>query len=462
MSSSNNELLILETVVGSLNKKMQLFEPVLETIEEGIEIVDEKGLVHFVNNNFTKLSGIDASERMHKNILDVNPNGIIAEVIRTKNPKINILTTTPGREGKAITSCHPLFIDGEFVGAIAIFKDISQVVDLSIRMNQQQSYLTEIYRQTARYVISDIVAEDKKMKDIIAKILKIAGSSLPIALLGEPGVGKDVIAEAIHLQSPRNNKPFIRFDCTEISDNEIKYRLFGYEKNAFPEAMANKVGCLELANGGTLYLDYLDKLSMPVQAELIHALKAGKAVKIGGHEEYLMDLRIIASLNTSLVECYENGFLHEELFHYLHQTCIEIPPLRERKQDIPNLVNIFLKCYNQKFGKNIKRIEKEAIETLVDYSWYGNVKELKNVIRQIVMEDQDEIITKKIVLDKLPAEYSENFKNGIISLEEAERNMIVKALNHYGHTLKGKKQAANVLGVSLGTLYNKMRDYQIQ
>ena len=462
MNCDNNELTIMESVVGAMNKKMKLLEPALESIDEGIEVCDEKGLIHYVNHNFHKMSGIDVSERMYKNILDVHPDGLLAEVLRTKKPKLNILTTAPGKEGKAITSGYPLYIDGEFVGAVLILKDISQVVDLSIRMNQQQSNLVEIYRQTARHVISDIVADDKKMKDLILGILKIADSSEPIALQGEPGVGKDIIANAIHLHSVQRNKPFLRFDCTELSDNEVKYRLFGYEKNAFPEATTHKVGCLELANGGTLYLDSLDKLSMPIQADLISALKARKALKVGGYIHYPIDCRIVVSLTTSLEECYGNGFFHEDLFHYLNKTCFEIPPLRERKKDIPSLVNIFLKRYNQKFGKNIKRIDKEAVGILVDYSWSGNVKELKSVMRQIVMQVEGETITRKLVMDKLPAEYSEDSKLGITSLEEVERNMIIKALNYFGHTLKGKKEAAEVLKVSIGTLYNKMRDYNIQ
>ncbi|MEL3962622.1 sigma 54-interacting transcriptional regulator [Lysinibacillus endophyticus] len=456
-----NEMDLMESIVLSLNKKMRLFEPVLETVEEGIEICDENGNILYANNNFFKLSGIKKEERLHKNIFDVHPEGVLVEILRTKQPKVNIVTATPGRIGEAFTSGYPLFAGGDFLGAVIIIKDLSQTIDISRKYNKQQTYLTEIYRNTAKFVVSDIVCEEPKMKELVQKILELSDILEPVVLQGETGVGKSMFAEAIHLHSSRNDSPFIRFNCSKYTDKEVKYLLFGYEKNAFPEASRTKIGLLELASKGTLYLDHIDRLSLATQTEIVHALTEKVVKRIGSTLPIPIEPRIVASMNTKLEELYENGLISDMMFYYLKANTLEIIPLRERKKDIPNLVDVFIKEYKQEYGKPIKGITKEASSILTEYQWSGNIRELKNIISRIVLNAKEEIISKELVIECLPFDFGDRKHQGLMSLQEAEKKAISRALDYYGHTLKGKKQAAEMLNVSLGTLYNKMREYNI-
>lgn len=459
--NDTNELVIMKSVIGSLNKKMQLFDPVLEAINVGIEICDEEGNVLYVNKKFSELSGIPKEHRLHKNIFDVHPDGVIADVIRTKQTKLNMITSTPGREGKAITSGYPLLIEGELVGVLLIIQDISETISLSRKVNQQQAFLTEIYRQTAQFVIGDLVSEEPVIKNVIEEIIAHANKSIPIAVFGETGTGKNVVAEAIHLYSTRNDKPFLRFDCSKYSEKEKKYHIFGYEKNAFPEAVTDKIGQLQLINGGTLYLDHVEHLSLEVQTEIVQSIKEGRAKSIGGTSLYDVDLRLIVSANSSFKELYENGLISEELYEYINQNILELPPLRKRKKDIPNLVNVFIKKYREKYGKKIKGINKEAIELLMEYGWVGNIIELENTIKRIILRTNSEVITKELIMDSLPFDFGDSKKYGVSSLVEAEKKTILKAIEYYGNSLQGKKQAAEALQISLGTLYNKMREYKL-
>jgi len=449
----------MKTLVSSINKKLEMIEPVLECMEEGIEVADEHGNIIYMNQKFIDLSDIDPETRLSQNIFDTNPSGILAQVLRERQPVLNAVTTMPGKEGTALVSSFPLYREGKFIGAVIIVKDVSQTVRLSKIVNQQESYLAEFYRQSTQYLLSDIVARDERMQQVLNKAREASQSDGCVVIEGEPGTGKDMLAEAIHSQSSRNKKPFFKFDCAKYSESEAITQLFGYEKNAFPEAFRSKVGLLELVDGGTLYFDHFDELSLNIQSRLVQCLKEKRMFRIGGTEPIPIEPRILVSTNSNLEERFENGFIHEDFFRIFVQHHIRMMPLRERTADIPDLIDTFIKEISSQLGKNVKGIARDALELMLDYSWPGNIKELKNLILCAVVKSDSEVLSRDLILSLLPFEYVDKQKYGVLPLKEMERRSIIRALEMFGTSLNGKKKAAEALQISLGTLYNKMREY---
>jgi PAS domain S-box-containing protein len=460
MKNEIDQIIDMESYISLMKKKSLMYEPVLECMEEGIEACDEHGHIFYVNDRFLKLSGMQKEERLNQNILEVHPSGVLATVLNTRQPMMNAITTIPGREGQALASGFPLYENNNFVGAVLILKDVSQAVQLSIRLNQKESYLSEIYKQSTKHLFSDVIANEEKMKKLVGQARDMALQEMPILIQGDMGTGKDHFASAIHSISARNKKPFMKLDCSKSSDKEISYQLFGYEKNAFPDAEKSKIGLLELADGGTVYLDHLDKLPLSIQSKLVRSLKEKKVYRFGGNDPFPIQARLLASTNKNFKDCHESGLINEEFYHYLKEHCLHLPPLRERTKDIPDLVNMFISEFNHKLGKHLK-ITKEALDVLMNYSWPGNIKELKTTIMCMILKADSNMLTKDIVLSALPYEYVDSIQNSLMSLKEIEKLAISKALKFYGYSLNGKQKAAETLQISLGTLYNKMRDYDL-
>lgn len=447
--------------IKNLEKKLIRYEPALEYASESIIICNEKGNILYVNKKHLELTGLQRKDRVGKNIYEVNPNGLLAQVLTTKKPIFDVITTAQGTNGYGIANGYPLFQDEELIGAVIFGKDYSQAIQLSHKLSERELYLTEFYRRSSKYFFSDIITNNPKMQEIIMLARKVSQNENPVALVGETGTGKDLIAQAIHSTSNRNKKPFFKFNCTEFTEERTNYELFGYEKNAFPEATNLKLGLLELLSGGTIYLENIQELPASSQSKLIQFLRDGKLYKIGGTESISFDVRVIVSFNKPVKEVFINGLINEELYKYLINNCIHLPPLRERIEDIADLVHYFIKKISRNTGKQVKGIRQEALELLRKYSWPGNVRELETVVRMIILTLERDLITLEHVLSRLPVEFNEQIDNRILPLEEVEKIAILNALKVHGDTLNGKKQAAENLKISMGTLYNKLRKYGI-
>lgn len=454
-----NKITDVASHIKLLEKKERIYEPVLEYSSDAIEVVDEKGNVLYYNQKFLEMLGIQNDDRRDKNIYEVNPDGVLAQVLTEKKPILNAITTTQGSKGHGLASGFPIFQDGELIGAVIYGKDYSQAIKLSHKLNERELYLTELYRRSSRYFFSDIITNNQKMKDIIVLARQISQNDNPVVIVGEAGTGKDLVAQAIHSTSLRNKKPFFKYKCTEFSDIDASHELFGYEKNAFPDATTSKIGLLELVSGGTLYLENLQELPATIQTKLIESLKDKRIYKTGGTEPISINVRVMASFDRPIKEVLHNGLINEGLYKFLKNHCILIPPLRERIDDIVDLVHYFIKRISKSSGKQVKGIRQEALELLKKYYWPGNVRELESVVRMMILTLDKELITLEHVLSRLPVEFNEKMENRILPLEEVERIAILNALKVHGDTLNGKKQAAEELQISLGTLYNKMRKY---
>ncbi len=308
----------------------------------------------------------------------------------------------------------------------------------------------------ARYTFVDLVGKSLKMQKIYKLIMKVSQVDCNVLIQGESGTGKELVARAIHYNSPRKNGPFVPFNCGAFTEELIASELFGYEKGAFTGTYRTKIGLLEAANGGTVFLDEVSEMSLPMQVKLLRAIQEKKVLRVGGINPINLDIRIIAATNKNLRKLISKGKFREDLFYRLNVVFINLPPLRERKEDIPLLIQHFLNKYNAIWGKNIKGVSKKALECLLKYPFPSNLRELENIIERAIALAEGE----EIGIEELPSDIYE-FQietRGLpsSSLAEHEKYCIQKALEATGYN---KTKAAKLLGFSRITLWRKMRKY---
>jgi DNA-binding NtrC family response regulator len=303
-----------------------------------------------------------------------------------------------------------------------------------------------------RYVHPNVVARSVKMQEVLATVERVAPTNSTVLLGGESGVGKDLIARAIHEKSRRASGPFIKINSTAIPENLLESELFGYEKGAFTGANASKPGKFELADKGTLFLDEIGDVPPAIQVKLLRVLQEREFERLGGTRTVKVDVRLIAATNRDLREALEQGTFREDLYYRLNVVPIDIAPLRQRKEDIPDLVNLFISRFAGDSGKQVKSISPEAMQILVNYHWPGNVRELQNIIeRACALANGTVIKPEDIHLDVRPAKAANTsgFLPEGMTLEHWEDEMIREALRRANGN---KSQAARLLGLSRNAL----------
>ena len=301
------------------------------------------------------------------------------------------------------------------------------------------------------------VGQSKRMQEVYHVIELMATSNAPVLIHGESGTGKELVARTVHERSDRRAGPFVAINCAAIPETLIESELFGHERGAFTGASERRIGCFELADGGTLLLDELAEMDVGTQAKLLRVLEDATFRRVGGKTEVSVDVRVIASTNQVPAEALANGKLREDLFYRLSVFVLELPPLRERTDDIPLLAGRFIEEFNAQNGRSVEGLTAEAEETLVRYAWPGNVRELRNAMhRAVVLAGNGAIVREHLpplVLGGAshPARAPESEK--VLPLRDVERQMIIRALEETNYH---KPQAAAMLGISLKTLYNKL------
>ncbi len=337
-----------------------------------------------------------------------------------------------------------------------------------LRLAEEVVRLREVDRRRAGSML--IVGGSSKMIKIIETIQKIAqtGSST-VLLQGETGVGKELLAREIHDQSSWHEGPFVEVNCSGFAENLLEPELFGYERGAFTDARkTGKKGLMELANGGTLFLDEIGEMSFNLQSKLLRALEMKRFRRVMGESDIHVDMRIVAATNRDLKGLVEQGKFREDLFFRLDVIRIGVPPLRERPEDIPPLIDHFVGHWNREFGRNVKGPTDEALELLMAYRWPGNVRELRNVLeRSILLESEEWILPEHLPVDVVSAggsgprvfETQIHAEGGITKLVDAERIAIKAALEKTGGN---KTRAAEALGISRQTLRTKLKEYRIE
>ncbi len=305
---------------------------------------------------------------------------------------------------------------------------------------------------------SDLVAESTVMKNLMSIIKEVAKSDITVLLTGESGTGKEIIARTIHKHSNRNLKPFVAVNCAAISESLLESELFGHEKGAFTGAVERRLGKFELANGGTLLLDEISEMAYSLQAKLLRAIQEREIDRIGGKSPVRLDVRIIATTNKDLMSEVKKGSFREDLYYRLNVFPVRIPPLKERKEDIIPLAEFFLQGLSRKMGK-IFTLSAEFRQYLLGKEWAGNVRELENFMYRTAVISPSEVLTPP---DEGPvvagAQPQPVFSARTGSLKDVERDLIIKTLRETGNN---RTKAAAVLGVSVRTIRNKLKDYNI-
>ena len=304
-----------------------------------------------------------------------------------------------------------------------------------------------------------IVYKSEVMRQLMRMVDRVAPSNATVLVLGESGTGKELIANAIHERSNRKNKPFVAINCGALRETLLESELFGHEKGAFTGAYSRKTGLAEVANGGTLFLDEIGGLTPGIQSKLLRFLQEGETYRVGGKDPIRVDIRLLSATNKELDKEVLRGNFREDLFYRINTIMVHSPPLRRRKEDIPSLIEHFLSTNQNGFLNRGRQMNEESMKIMMKYDWPGNIRELQNVCERLQILSEGHVI--------LPGDLPENIRNPdhkivtddydpTMTLHELEKRYILKALNYFDGN---KTQAANALGITIKTLYNKLHEY---
>lgn len=432
---------------------------------------DEDYHVKSVENG-QKAIAISASYKPDIILMDQNMpglNGIDALVtIKEKYPSITVIIITAHGEVS-------LAVDSIKKGAYDYLEkpfDNDKLLLLIKRATDHQRLTVEISdlkrKLTEQKSFDSIICSNDKMKKVIEQAKCVANTDTTVLIQGESGVGKEVIANAIHQSSQRNKGPFVAVNCGAIPLSLIESELFGHEKGSFTDAKETKIGKFEQAKGGTLFLDELGELPLDAQVKLLRVLEDKKITRIGGIKPVCVDVRILSATNKNLEERVQKGSFRLDLYYRLNIFPIQIPPLRERKEDIPLFIEYFINKYNSELGLHIKNMSKHAVDQFLNYSWPGNIRDLQNALQSAMILCREGTITSEFlpmrikgypIIDGTKLEFDSGLDENLKSLNsKLEKELINEALSKCNYN---RTETANLLKISRKTLFNKMRQYNL-
>lgn len=360
--------------------------------------------------------------------------------------------------------------------AVENMKAYEEIRSLHAKLEKENVYLREEIRSEHNF--QEIVGGSAALREVLEQVERVAPLDSTVLIYGETGTGKELIARAIHDCSKRKNRPLVKLNCSAISAGLVESELFGHKRGAFTGALETHVGRFELADGGTLFLDEVSELPLETQVKLLRVLQEGEFEPVGSNKTSRVDVRIIAATNRGLEECVAAGRFRSDLFYRLNVFPLELPPLRSRRSDIPQLVAFFLQRFSNKFGRKIEAVQKETMDLLTEYQWPGNVRELQNIIeRAVVLTTGPVLSVDPAFLPKAPAagdfgrlsaavpstkgpnvpeSRGKSAETSFPSLEEMERNHVLAALDRSAGVIDGPKGAARILNLHPNTLRSRM------
>lgn len=427
---------------------------ILNSIVEGVFTVDQNLRITFFNKAAEKITGVKEANAVGEYCFEILKSNIceascpIKEAILTGNESINLKVNILRFDGKEI----PVSINssalkddlGEIIGGVETFRDLSTIE--ALRKEIEKGYTFE-----------DIVSKNHKLVELFNILPNIAESEATVLIQGPSGSGKELFARAIHNLSFRKNGPFVAINCGALPDNLLESELFGYYKGAFTDAQKDKPGRFELAKGGTIFLDEVESLSPATQVKLLRVLQEKEFEPLGATATVKTDVRIISATKDNLLDLIAKNSFRDDLYFRLNIVKIELPSLKDRKDDIPYLINHFIELFNYKMGKMITAVSSEVLEFLMNYSYPGNIRELENIIEHAFVMCQNEIIE----LDDLPNDLVnlgivETSNNAIQPIEKSECDLIFNTLKKHNWN---KIEVAKELKLHRSTLWRKMRKY---
>ena len=458
-----------EKIAADLSSVQELskeLEAIISSSYDGMFITDGTGVVLRVNDAYERITGIQAREILGRNMRNLITEGYYDEsvtlLVIEKNTTISINQTVKG-DHKILVTGNPIFDEqGNLFRVVTNVRDITELSDLQNQLMQTQEqtlkYEAELsHLRSLQIQDKDFIYRSSKMMQIIDLAIKVSGVDSTVLIHGESGTGKEVIAKCIHKYGKGTEKPFIKINCAAIPEQLLESELFGYEGGAFTGAKKEgKVGLFELANNGTLFLDEVGDLPLLLQVKLLRAIQEKSFMRVGGTKTISINARIIAATHRNLTQMIKDMTFREDLYYRLAVVPIYLPPLRERKEDIPLLIMHFMEKFNQRFQYD-KKITSPVICKLADYLWPGNVRELENVIeRMIVMATCEEI-----TMDLLPETIlHRNFlpKHGT-KLKDAVAQTEVYVLSQAYKEYACWQKVADILGLNRATIFRKVVKY---
>lgn len=457
-----------------MSKEEEILKQLINHLEEGIHVVDEDGRTIYYNEAMGRIEGLNPEKVLGKKVVDVvkgldENNSTLMNALKNKKSYVDVIQKYKGEIRKDITTINttiPVIIEDNIVAAIEISKNMTQLKELSEKICKLEN-LNKTKKEHYRF--KDIITENDSMKKEINKAMKAALSNSSVLVYGETGCGKEIFAQSIHYNGSRSRAPFIAINCAAIPSELLEGMLFGTVKGSFTGA-ENRKGLFEEAHRGTILLDEINSMNTSLQSKLLRVLQEGYIRPLGSNKDIEIDVRVIATLNEKPEKLIKEGTLRKDFYYRLSVVKINIPPLRERKDDIPVLISHFIDYYNRILGKNIMNIDEQVLKHFINHNWPGNVRELKNMIESAInMVDENISMLKKEyfethTLKKEEKPYVENteFLESKLALQDYLENVEYKIIKEILNTTNGNiTKASEILGISRQNLQYKIRKYKL-
>ncbi|HBX24265.1 MAG TPA: PAS domain S-box protein [Desulfotomaculum sp.] len=449
------------TELDETNRQKQALTSIFKHTREGYLSINKEGYINLINPAMVELLGVSSDNILGRHITEVIPETQLHLLQIDGTSQHNELVQL--RNQNILISRFPVSNNGQVDGAVCrvICQDLDKLAAIAQRKNHAKQ---ESRADGAHYRLDDIIGAGKTISQLKDMTRRVARGPSTVMITGESGTGKELFAHALHAHSSRCDGPFIKVNCAAVPENLLESELFGYREGAFTGARkGGQTGKFELAHKGTILLDEIGDMPMSMQAKLLRVLQEKEIEKLGDRAPKKIDVRVLAATNRNLTEMISEGKFRQDLYFRLNVINISIPPLRDRREDIPELANYFITHFNREFNLNIKRLDAEVAGLFEAYNWPGNVRELENIIERafnLVESDKIELnnLPQYLIKQKETVRPMNNDKTLPVLLESVEKEALIEALEKTGGN---KLRAAKALGISRAWLYKKIKQYQI-
>jgi PAS domain S-box-containing protein len=440
---------------------------VLDTVNEAVTMIDRENRVIGWNRAAQKMYQISAEEILGKEIDRYFTSLVVTEM--QNKVAVRDAYHQPCAGTHVLINASPIKVGSEIVGSVAAERDITETVYLHSELSKASSQVRLLEQEISKInsrkeAFTNIYGHSRKLTEVINLAKKVANTDAAVLIRGESGTGKELFAEAIHQASRRHDKPFVVINCGAIPAGLFESELFGYRPGAFTGAdRKGKPGKFELAHEGTVFLDEIGELSPDLQVKLLRVLQSKRFYRVGGGEPVEVDVRVIAATNQDLEQLIQKGVFREDLYYRINVVSLQIPPLRERRDDIPELLYLFIREFCHQHRRDLVQVDEEVMDILLNYPWPGNIRELRNVVERMVVLAEGQVMGVDI-LPEAVKQYNRQFSGGAPAnlpamREQNERGIILNALRE---AEGNRSQAARLLGIPRSTLYYKMKVLKIK
>lgn len=457
---------LVEMLYSRWRKSQATLDTILGYVSEAVCVINGREEVEYWNPRAEVLYGIKSRDILGQPVGKFFPNVLASQSLRDRKV-FKDLYHQPREGAHVLITAAPVTVGDRVIGSLSLERDIADIVyyneELSRTSFKVRMLKKEISRLSKKDSFARIYGHSTIIKETVKMARKYAATEATVLITGESGTGKELFAQAIHDESSRSRHPFVAVNCSAVPQALFESEIFGYEGGAFTGAFKEgKPGKFELANGGTLFLDEIGELEPGAQVKLLRALQEKALYRVGGTRPVKVDVRIIAATNRDLERMVQQGRFREDLFYRLNVITLNIPPLRQRREDMPELAYLLVQELSEIHGKKVAGLDPQVMVAFMSYHWPGNVRELRNVLERMVILAEEEVIGQEnlpdFLLSRVPAGVLNKNSGGVVKLteatQEAERQMIIDALEKTGNN---KSEAAKILGIPRSSLYYKMK-----